>query len=187
MNVLVYTGKLEGTIDVRKNAKGEESRVFKGKIGDMPRWLFGRTAEAAEALLGQNVIVNGVVNGRASDKGNYFVEPAIFGIAPAGSVQQNVVAFDGVIESVRRIRDGLYSADVGIEATVWENGKRQRVTQYVPVASSNLTESDIGKAVSVVGRFNVRQGKFIDIDADVFTVEGGLDEADVEDLMGELA
>ena len=173
MNTFVYTGKVQGQTVPNKNGDGSH---FEGTIGDLPnQWLFGRAGEAAAENVGRNVLVTGIINSRQTDKGNHFISPVIFDVVPiTNGARQNLVAFTGTITGVRRIKDGLYIADVTIKTQGYDKKKKKRVEveQVIPVATGNVADSDIGKDVAVVGTIEVRNGKFIDIRAQSFTVAG---------------
>ena len=183
MNTLAFTGIVKGEIERKPRTSGDgESVVFKGAVGDVPMWLFGKTAEAAEELMGLNVLATGIVNSRPGTNSGAFVSPVIFGLARAGESEHNLVAFDGTIEGVRKIKDGFYSADIEIVTTAWKEGKRVKVTQTIPVATGAVTESDIGRDVTVVGGLGVRQGKFIDVNASYVTLSGGAEAGEADDM-----
>lgn len=182
MNTLAFTGVVKGEVERKPRATGEgESVTFKGAIGDVPLWLFGKSAEAAEELMGLNVLATGLINSRPGSN-SPFVSPVVFGLARAGDAKHNIVAFDGTIEGVRKIKDGFNNADVQIVTTAWKDGKRIKVTQLIPVATGAVTESDIGRDITVVGSLTVRNGKFVDITPAHVTVAVGADDAGVEDL-----
>ena len=187
MNTLIYSGRVDGKMVANSKSDGEH---FEGTIGDLPIWLFGRVGQAAGENIGNNVLLTGVIGSRPTQKGNHFISPTVFRLLPAPGVdRQNLIAFTGTIVGTKRIKEGLYQAQVEIPAKEWDAKKKKQVetTNIIPVTTNNLADSDIGKEVSVIGTIQVRNGKFIDIDVQSFLVEGAeIDEdaaGDLDDLL----
>jgi len=176
MNNFTYSGKVEGEIEEQQRKSGKGTyKVFKGLIGELPIWLFGRSAEEAEKHMGRHVVVNGLLESRTSDNGNVFPQFRIFQVHPTTSTTRvNTILLAGEVSLVKRIKDGLYNVGLDIRGTTWDSENRERVdtTYTIPVNVSSANDSDIGKEATVVATLQVRDGKFTDIVADSFVIEG---------------
>lgn len=181
MNSFTYAGKVEGNVESQKRRDGRMSKVFKGLVGQLPIWLFGRNAEAAEQYMGQHVVLNGVLESRVSDSGNVFPQFRIFQVHPTrAGVMPNTILLHGEVSMVKRIKDGLYNVGIDVRGNTWnsDTNSREETTYTIPVNVTAAADSDIGQDATVVARLIVRDGKFTDIVAESYVVAGSV-QADV--------
>jgi hypothetical protein len=180
----IYTGKVEGSLETSNNGKP----VFKGTVGEVAVWVYGKAGETLDDLKGRYALVKGSIESRVANNGRVFPKLRVYSAAPADPRHQvNLFVINGEVEANKRIKDGLYEALVNVKGSDFKDGKRVEVRYNLPVSNSRTADSDIGRQVTITGRLAVRQGKFMDLLGEGVALAGAaspsLDTPATEDVL----
>lgn len=179
----IYTGKVEGNLEKTANGKP----VFKGVVGEVSVWVYGKPGETLNDLKGRYALVSGTIESRTGNNGRSFPKFRVYTATPADPRHQvNLVVINGEVEANRRIKDGLYEVLVNVKGSDFEDGKRVETSYAIPVSNSRTSDSDIGKTITITGRIAVRQGKYADLLGEGVAISGTQGTASVDDMGADL-